>query len=313
MKKAILFLSALLSVVLMAINVYAAESEPFYYKIMNKDGITYTTAETGGDITLPEGMGSFYVTDDYIYYVYFAGDESTNGLYRCNKDLSHMTFLLKYSIGKTLFYENSIYFVVYSSSPKNQSIYSFNTESGELTKHITYKGLINLFTINDGYMYFTVSEDRTGTSRVSEKFYKQSIYDTNDKKLMYLTQREGLLDCVLTSDEIYIDTAYTLKILDKNSGRILAAVDKGSEVSLIAGKKDNKVYFYTYSGSLFTINNNYEYELLSTNDFLAEINNTMISDYVSDDHMYFYSYDYENFDEILYEYNVNDNTFVKLN
>ncbi len=307
MKKIILFLSAILSAILMTSMVYADSGNIFYPFIMNKDGIIYYTGNGAGDIKLPNEADTFYITDDYIYYtVYNKYDYSTVDLYRCNKDFSEKTLLANCSPYYLFYYNNSIYYT--SSIYNGKVLYSINTETLETKKYLTYTGTLNILSINNDYIYFGAVD----SSYYATKLYKMNINDRTDKKLIYLTQKEYIYECFAAGNKIYIDTGTDIKIMDETTGQILNTINYNNLILYIAGQVNGTVYLYDTTGKIYYIDNNNSLQLLAEGTYITN-KSDMFGESISNNCIYLYTYDFDNEIYKIYEYSIPENKFTEIN
>lgn len=305
MKKAILFLSAILCVILMSSMVYADSGESFHFLIMNSKGTTYYTKEGAGDVKLPDEVEKFYVTDNYIYYTAYGTNGAFKSLYRCNKDFSQKTFLANCGIDNVVFYDNSIYY----TSPENDKevLYGINTDTLEIRKYLTYNDYITVCDVNNNYIYF-IARDNTNT----RKLYKMNIYDHTDKKLIYLSQAERIYGCIATDNKTYIHTDSCMRILDNSTGQLLNSVFYGYTMYYLAGQSDGTVYLYDGSGKIYYIDENNNMQFLAEGTYIIH-SSAMMGENISNNRIYLYTYDFDNENNKIYEYNIPDNKFTEIN
>lgn len=305
MKKAILFLSAILCVILMSSMVYADSGESFHFLIMNSKGTTYYTKEGAGDVKLPDEIQTFYVTDNYIYYTAYDSSGNYKNLYRCNKDFSQKTLFTNCNIDNVVFYNNSIYY----TSPENNKevLYSIYTDTLEIKKHLTYTGYIEVLNVSNNYIYFFVSDDSNVT-----KLYRMNIYDNTDKKLIYLSKMEHIYECISANNKTYIDTSYCMRIVDNSTGQLLNSVSYGYTMYYLAGQADGTVYLYDGSGKIYYIDENNNLQFLAEGTYITN-RSTIMGENISNNSIYLYAYDFDNENYKIYEYSIPENKFTEIN
>lgn len=308
MKKAILFLSAIISVILMSSIAYADSGENFYSMMMNKDGTIYYTGGGAGDVKLPDETDTFYVADDYIYYTdYNSSSYDTVDLYRCSRDFSQKTLLTSCSSNDIFYYSNSIYYTVPVYG--GEVLYSMDTDTLETKKYLTYTGELDIYSIENGYIYFAVMDN----DYITTKLYKMSVNDNTDKKLLYLTQAENIYECFAAGNKVYIDTFSSMKIMDDKTGQILNAIDYNSDdiyITGFAGQIDGTVYLYDDEGKIYCIDNNNGLQLIAEGEYITA-ESSVFCENISNNRIYICAYDYDNYK--IYEYNIPSNTFTEIN
>lgn len=310
MKKLILLLSAALSVILMAINVYADSGNSFYSYIMNTDGTIYYNEGCAGDVMLPDDTDSFYVDNDYIYYtVYNSSNYDTVDLYRCSRDFSQKTLLTSCSPYGIFYYNDSIYYTVYVYG--GEVLYSMDTDTLEVKKYLTYTGELDIYSIENDYIYFGVMDSDFTTT----KLYKMSVNDRTNKKLLYLTQTGYIYECFAAGDKLYIDTYSSIKIMDDKTGQILNTIDyddEGIYIAGITGQVAGTIYLYDTEGKIYYIDNNNALQLAAEGTYVKN-RGTIIAENISNNRIYLYAYDFDNENNKIYEYNISDNKFTEIN
>lgn len=307
MKKAILFLSAIISVILMSSIAYAESGNAFYKYMMNKDGTIYYAKDGEGDIKLPDEANNFYVADDYIYYTaYSSNSYDTADIYRCSMDFSQKTYLASCSAYNVFYYNDSIYYTV--PVYEGEVLYSMNTDTLEVKKHLTYAGELAICSIENDYIYFAVTDSNYTTT----KLYKMSIHDRTDKKLLYLTRAENIYGYFAAGDKVYIDTYFSLKIMDDKTGQILNTIDYDDFDLYILGQVDGTVYLCDVVGKIYYIDSNNDLQFVAKGSYIED-RGIIRGENISNNMIYLYMSDYANNTYKIYEYNIISNTFREIN
>ena len=307
MKKTILFLSAIISVILMSSIAYAESGNAFYKYMMNKDGTIYYAEDGEGDIKLPDEANNFYAADDYIYYTaYSSNSYDTADLYRCSIDFSQKTHLTSCSPYNVFYYNNSIYYTV--PVYEGEVLYSMDTDTLEVKKHLTYTGELDIYSIEKDYIYFGVTDSDYTTT----KLYKMSIHDRTDKKLLYLTQTEYIYECFAAGDKVYIDTFRSIKIMDDRTGQILNTIDYDDIDLYILGQVDGTVYLCDIIGKIYYIDSNNDLQFVAEGTYIED-RGVIMGENISNNRIYLYMSDYANNTYKIYEYNIISNTFTEIN
>lgn len=310
MKKAILFLTAFISVILMSSIAYAESGNAFYSHMMNKDGTIYYKESCAGNVMLPDDTDSFYVDDDYIYYTaYNSSSYDIVDLYRCSRDFSQKTLLTSCSPYGIFYYNDSIYYTVYVYG--GEVLYSMDTDTLEVKKHLTYTGELDIYSIENDYIYFAVMDSDLTTT----KLYKMSVNDNTDKKLLYLTQAEYIYECFAAGNKVYIDTFSSMKIMDDKTGQILNTIDyddEGIYIAGITGQVAGTIYLYDTEGKIYYIDNNNALQLAAEGTYVKN-RGTIIAENISNNSIYLYTYDFDNENNKVYEYSIPDNKFTEIN
>lgn len=246
MKNFLGLLTAFFTALFISVFVYAADSEPFSSTLMESDGVLYSNYSPIGDVYLPERMADFYVTEDYIYYVYFSENKAEEGIYRCKKDLSDMT-LIKNCYADNVMYCCGIIYYVDHTNDDFDMLCSIDTDTLQVTKHLTHsnKYSLRLYCINSDYIYFSVSDKRIS------KLYRQNINNPVNKKLLYLSKTNNIYNCIVNDKSIYIETSQGITILNKSTG--MTTGTGASSIDLI-GSIDNKIYACDFSANIYSIN-----------------------------------------------------------
>ncbi len=313
MKKFALLLMLTALSILMTAGVYAANGDPFHYSIAKKDGTLYTIDDNIKDTKSSDNtIVSFYVDTDYIYYTAYSSDPYSYNLelYRCNKDLSNPEYISVCDTSHLICCSGSIYYT--APTPQGTTaIYSYNTYTGEIKKHITYTDYISAANVCDDYIYFIVSDKNF----VTTKLYKQSIYDNTDKKLIYLTRAEYIDNyCLSLNGSIYINTTAGIMAIDTATGHLTKIIQSNNDddVFCLLGIINGTIYVSANDEFLYYIDNNNELQQLCKNTAASKTDNSF-SEYVSSDTIYFYSHDYPSNTYTYYEYDMSANKFIKLN
>lgn len=275
MRKLIVLPITLLLVLLTGISVYAKTSYRinYGYNLIENDIVTAMDKEMEYS-EYSSGIYSFVCYGDY----FFSFNSTKGEIRRKNMDGSGEIIVANNFSYDDMYYDGKIFYIGKSDIIGNNSIYSFDLDTLEIKKYITYNGIITVNEIYDESIYFTVHSvsDVWSMNFNSNKACRLNI---NTCDVEYIDDSSGMKVIVPKDDKIVIlkwsygddSKITTVLVYDINSLELdqntLISSDNNANMGYV-GMYDSTVFVFDYRNfRLYAVSNNNYNEVLSFNEY----------------------------------------------